>query len=63
MVKTTHYALMRRAVKNFPANVIADKESVKHLRRTWMSSVLFLGDRWLFKKELKRREPGMEYYA
>jgi len=62
-MKMTRYALMRRAVKNYPVHHMADREKVNHLRRKWISSVYFLGENWLMLKQLKRREQGKEYYV
>jgi hypothetical protein len=62
-MRTNRYALMRRAVKNFPVHSMADRTTVNHLRRRWLSSVHFLGDNWLMLREQQRRQPGEEYYV
>lgn len=62
-MKITRYALMRRAVKNYPVHDMTDRSTVNAMRRKWMASVRFLGDNWLMLKEQHRREPGQEYVA
>lgn len=62
-MKLGRYALMRRAVKNFPVQGLSQRKTVNHLRRQWLSSVYFLGDNWLMLKELERRPQGKEYIA
>ncbi len=62
-MKITRYALMRRAVKNYPVHEMADRDHIRSLRRKWLSSVAFLGERWLIAKEQERRAPGQEYIA
>ena len=60
-MKISRYALMRRAVKNFPVRGVSQRKTVNHLRRQWISSVYFLGENWLMLRELERRPSGKEY--
>lgn len=62
-MRITRFALMRKAVTNFPVRQNADLTTAKHLRRQWLHSVDFLGDRWLVRKKQERRAPGQEYYV
>lgn len=57
-IKTTAFALRRRAVRNFPCVSHADILTIKSLRRKWLRSVVFLGDDWLMLKAVphKNRE-------
>lgn len=52
----TEFQIRRRAVKNFPVVYPETRESVKSLRRQWVRSVRALGDAWLMRRPVARRE-------
>ena len=54
-IKTTAFALRRRAIKNFPRVDYADPFVTTSLRRKWLNSVMFLGDDWLMLKTVERK--------
>ena len=39
--------LARKAVKLFPFNEYTSRQSVIHVRKSWLRSVLTLGNKWL----------------
>lgn len=39
--------LARRAIQLFPFNSYTARESVIHVRKAWLRSMLALGDKWL----------------
>lgn len=43
--------LARRAVQLFPFNSYSDRQSVIHVRKAWLRSIMALGDKWLLASE------------
>lgn len=39
--------LAKRATKLYPMNDYADRRAVIHLRKSWLRSVLQLGEKWI----------------
>lgn len=46
--------LAKRAVQLYPMNDYADRRSVIHLRKSWLRSILQLGNKWILALDKNR---------
>ena len=51
----SRYQLARRAVALFPQTSYSDPEAVRHARRKWFASVLYLRDREVSRYHMDHR--------
>ena len=49
--------LARQAIKLFPSHITtSDKSQRRHLQRGWLRAVEILGDRWISRKLIEKKE-------